>query len=52
MSIEIRELVIKVKIEEASGKTSENFNVDKIKASILKECKKEIKRELTKKRER
>lgn len=49
MAIEIRELVIRVKIEESNDKTKQHIDVDKIKHTILKECKKEIKRELNRK---
>jgi len=52
MAIEIRELVIKVKIEESVQGTNERLDIEKIKQSILKECKKEIKRELNRKKER
>ncbi|MBQ19989.1 MAG: hypothetical protein CMD31_04475 [Flavobacteriales bacterium] len=52
MAIEIRELVIKVKIEESVQGTSERLDIEKIKQLILKECKKEIKRELNRKKER
>lgn len=52
MAIEIRELVIKVKIEESGQRTSPELDINKIKQSILKECKKEIKRELNRKKER
>lgn len=52
MAIEIRELVIKVKIEESVRGTNERLDIEKIKQSILKECKKEIKRELNRKKER
>ncbi len=51
MAIEIRELVIKVKIEESVQGTSERLDIEKIKQLILKECKKEIKRELNRKKE-
>lgn len=53
MTIEIRELVIKVKIEESlNGVNNSNLDVNKIQQSILKECKKEISRQLNKKKER
>lgn len=52
MAVEIRELVIKVKIEESVQKTPSELDINKIKQSILKECKKEIKRELNRKKER
>jgi len=52
MAIEIRELIIKVKVEENPSNNSDNENLMRIKESVLKACKKEIKRELNKKRER
>ncbi|MCB0401161.1 MAG: hypothetical protein KDD41_03700 [Flavobacteriales bacterium] len=52
MAIEIRELVIRVKIEEGTPNRSKDIDVEKIRQSILKECKREIKRELSKKNER
>lgn len=52
MPIEIRELVIKVKIEESLNKTREEIDFSKIKREILSECKREIKREFNKKKER
>lgn len=52
MAIEIRELVIRVKIEDSGRNTPSELDVNKIKQSILKECKKEIKRELNRKKER
>lgn len=52
MAIEIRELVIKVKIEEPLNKTAGNVDLHEMKHAILKECKKEIKKELNRKKER
>lgn len=52
MAIEIRELVIKVKIEESLNRSAKNDDILEIKQEILKECKKEIKRELNRKKER
>ena len=52
MAIEIRELVIKVKIEEPLNKEVENVNLHEMRQVILKECKKEIKKELNRKKER
>lgn len=52
MAIEIRELVIKVKIEESVQKTPSEFDMNKLKESLLKECRKEIQRELKRKKER
>lgn len=52
MSIEIRELLIKVKIEDQpQGKNSE-VDINLLKQSILKDCQKEIKKQLSKSRER
>jgi len=53
MPIEIRELVIKVKIEETLSKNNNsNIDVSQIKQSILKECKKEISKQINQKKER
>ena len=52
MAIEIRELLIKVKIEEDLSPTSNEANLEKIRRSVLKECKKEIKKQLKKYKER
>ncbi len=52
MPIEIRELVIKVKIEESQNKSTSDLDVSKIKESLLKECKKEITRQLKLRKER
>ncbi len=53
MAIEIRELVIKVKIEESlNGAKNTDVDLEKIKQSVLKECKKEISRQLNRKKER
>ena len=52
MPIEIRELVIKVRIEEDLNKPSEQVDMSKMKQSILKECKKEIERQLRRSKER
>lgn len=52
MAIEIRELVIKVKIEEPLNKTSYSINTHQMKQEILKECKKEIKKQFSRFRER
>ena len=43
---EIRELVIKVKIEDSQNKSSDQIDVSKMKQSILKECQREIKKQL------
>lgn len=54
MPIEIRELIIKVKVEE-SGSASSSLNtyaIQEIKNSLLKECKKEIRNQLKKNNER
>lgn len=52
MAIEIRELLIKVKIEELQTNSSESFQINDLKQAILKECRKEIKKQLTKTKER
>jgi hypothetical protein len=53
MAIEIRELLIKVRIEE--GVKSQSINqteLAEMRQSILRECKKEIKKELSKSKDR
>lgn len=52
MPIEIRELVIKVKVEEATKKASDNLDMNEIRKSITSICKKEIKKQLEKNKER
>lgn len=52
MPIEIRELLIKVKIEEELSPSNESNDLEQIKRVVLKECKKEIKKQLSKHRER
>jgi len=52
MPIEIRELLIKVKIEEELSPSTESANLEEIKRVVLKECKKEIKKQLSKHKER
>ena len=52
MSIEIRELLIKVKIEDPVNHSNSDLNVNQLKQFIAKECKKEIKKQLNRKKER
>lgn len=52
MPIEIRELLIKVKIEESLNTSSSNLDIYQMKQSILKECKKEIKKQINSAKER
>ncbi len=52
MPIEIRELVIKVKIEEAAHSALNAFDMLEMKKNLLKECKKEIRIQLKKEKER
>ncbi len=52
MAIEIRELLIRVKIEEPMDQKNLEVEVDQIKQSILKECRNTIKKELRKSKER
>lgn len=42
MPIEIRELIIKVKIEKPIDKENENLDLQQFRKSLLNECKKEI----------
>ncbi|UTW66993.1 hypothetical protein KFE94_02435 [bacterium SCSIO 12643] len=52
MSIEIRELLIKVKIEDPEQVASGDLNMNQIRQFISRECKKEIKKQLNRKKER
>lgn len=52
MSIEIRELLIKVKIEDPVNNSDSDLNVNQLKQFISRECKKEIKKQLNRKKER
>lgn len=52
MAIEIRELIIKVKIEESAPTLTGNFEFLQLKNTLLKECKKEIKKQFNKHKER
>jgi len=52
MTIEIRELLIKVKIEEAAQRRSAELEMDQIKSLVVKECRKQIKNQLRKHKER
>jgi len=52
MAIEIRELRIKVKIEEEQSHSAQSQDLEHIKQVVLKECKKEIKKQLSKYKER
>ncbi|WP_299625662.1 DUF5908 family protein [uncultured Tenacibaculum sp.] len=52
MPIEIRELIIKVKVEETIASTSNNLDMDAIKETLSNLCKKEVKKQLQKLKER
>ena len=52
MPIEIRELIIKVKVEETSTSPLNANSIREMKNSILKECKKEIRNQIKKNNER
>ena len=52
MPIEIRELLIKVKIEDSKRKEPDYEEMAQLRQSILKECRNEIKRQLNKTKER
>ncbi len=52
MPIEIRELVIKVKVEENTQKKNEALDMDAIKKTMAMMCKKEVKKQLDKIKER
>lgn len=52
MAIEIRELLIKVRIDEGHGPSDSSIDMHALKQSMLKECKKEIKKQFRKRKER
>lgn len=52
MAIEIRELLIKVKIEDPVNTLQNDLTINQIKQFISKECKKEINKQLNRKKER
>ncbi len=52
MPIEIRELVIKVKVEEQTNTSNEILDMDEVRKSIASMCKKEVKKQLEKNKER
>lgn len=52
MAIEIRELLIKVKIEDPVNTLHNDLTINQIKQFISKECKKEINKQLNRKKER
>jgi hypothetical protein len=52
MPIEIRELIIKVKVDESTKSNVNDIDISDLKNSLLKECKREIKLQLKKSKER
>ncbi len=52
MAIEIRELVIRVRVEESEKKGISEVNTEKLKREILRECRRAIKTEFEKRNER
>jgi len=46
MAIEIRELIIKVRIEESAKASSEEIDLYRLEQNLLKACRKEIKKQL------
>lgn len=52
MPIEIRELIIKVKVEESVTKRNSHVDMDILKKTIVENCKKEVKKQLEKMKER
>lgn len=52
MPIEIRELVIKVKVEENLNTSQEVLDMDEVRKSITSICRKEVKKQLEKHKER
>jgi len=52
MAIEIRELRIKVKIDDGNTAVTAPYDVEQMRQFLLKECKKEIKKQINKHKER
>jgi hypothetical protein len=52
MPIEIRELVIKVKVEASKASQSNTVDMETLKATVERLCEKEVKRQLQKFKER
>jgi hypothetical protein len=52
MPIEIRELVIQVKVDEREDATAHAVDLEKLKRELLRECRREIKKEMEKRRQR
>ena len=52
MGIEIKELLIKVVIEDPENRPSENADLAQMKQAIIKACKTEIKKQIRKTKER
>ena len=52
MTIEIRELLIKVRIEENENRQSQLHEMEEIRNMVIKQCKKEISKQLRKSKER
>ena len=52
MPIEIRELIVKVRIEEEGRSALNEYSVAEIKKALFRECKKEIRSQLRKNKER
>ena len=52
MPIEIRELVIKVKVEETIASKQDTLDMAKLKETIASVCEKEVKKQLQKLKER
>jgi hypothetical protein len=52
MAIEIRELLIKVKVEEGATGAQSDLQLDELKHYLLKECRREVRRALSKEKER
>ena len=52
MTIEIRELLIKVRIEEEQHHARQGFEMEELRNMVIKQCKKEISKQLRKHKER
>jgi len=52
MAIEIRELVIKVKVGEGGTTTQSDLQLEELKHYLMKECRKEVRKELNRSKER
>ena len=52
MAIEIKELLIRVQIGEERNQAAQSANLEQLRESLIRECRKEIKRQLKRTKER